>query len=114
MIPATGSPRKEVGKSPDPAGNRWNMGAVFRSEIVRILSGGFLSTSCAFRQEPAGNHRKKIQKISGLNTASTKSPELPGTGSFRAGLFALGRFNRSWICLSFFLYSLKLFDYFVK
>jgi hypothetical protein len=32
----------------------------------------------------------KIRKISGRNTASTKSPELPGTGPFQAGLFQLG------------------------
>jgi hypothetical protein len=54
-------------------GNRWNMEAVFRPKIIRIFSGGFLSTSCAFQQEPAENHRKKIRKISGRNTASTKS-----------------------------------------
>ncbi len=29
------------------------MEAVFRPEIFRIFSGRFLSTSCAFRQEPA-------------------------------------------------------------
>jgi hypothetical protein len=33
---------------------------------------------------------EKIRKISGRNTASTKSPELPGAGSFRTGLFDLG------------------------
>jgi len=32
---------------------------------------------------------EKIRKISGRNTASTKSPELPGTGRFQAGLFDL-------------------------
>jgi hypothetical protein len=48
----------------------WNTEAVFRPEIVRIFSSGFLSTSCAFRQEPATNHWKKSEKISGLNTAS--------------------------------------------
>jgi hypothetical protein len=32
----------------------------------------------------------KIRKISGRNTASTKSPELPGTSCFRPGLFDLG------------------------
>jgi hypothetical protein len=71
-------------------GNRWNMEAVFRPEIVRIFSGGFLSISCAFWQEPAGNHQKKMRQFSGRNTASTKSPELPGAGSFRTGLFDLG------------------------
>jgi hypothetical protein len=48
--------------------NQWNMEAVFRLEIFRIFSG--------------------------RNTASTKSPELPGTGVFRAGLFDLGRNDR--------------------
>ncbi len=33
---------------------------------------------------------EKIRKFSGRSTASTKSPELPGTGRFRAGLFDLG------------------------
>jgi hypothetical protein len=66
-------------------GNRWNMEAVLRPEIVRIFSGGFLCF-------PAGTSRKsseKIRKFSGRITASTKSPELPGTGSFRTGLFDL-------------------------
>jgi hypothetical protein len=35
---------------------------------------------------------EKIRKIFGRNTASTKSPELPGTGRFRTGLFDLGSF----------------------
>ncbi len=39
------------------------MEAVFLPEVVRIFSGGFLSTSCAFRQEPAGNHRKKSENF---------------------------------------------------
>jgi len=51
---------------------------------------GFLTISCAFRQEPGGKHWKKNLKTSGRNTASTKSPELHGTGRFRAGLFDLG------------------------
>jgi hypothetical protein len=61
------------------------MEAVFRPGIVRIFSGGFLSTSYTFRQELAVNHRKN----SGRNAASTKSSELPGTGRFRAELFDL-------------------------
>jgi hypothetical protein len=44
-------------------GYRWNMEAVLRPEIARIFSGGFLSTSCAFRQKPAGNHRKKSENF---------------------------------------------------
>ncbi len=71
-------------------GNRWNMEAVFRPGTVRIFSSRFLPTSCAFRQELVENYRKKI---SDRNTASTKSPELPGTGCFQAGLFDLGCLN---------------------
>jgi hypothetical protein len=41
-------------------GNRWNMEAVFRPEIVEIFSVGSLSTSCAFRQELAGNYRENF------------------------------------------------------
>jgi hypothetical protein len=37
----------------------------------------------------------KNPKISGQNTDSTKSPELPGTGRFRAGLFDLGDNNEN-------------------
>jgi hypothetical protein len=33
---------------------------------------------------------EKIQNVFGRNTAATKSPELPETGRFRAGLFHLG------------------------
>jgi hypothetical protein len=47
-------------KTPEIAGT---MEAVFRLEIVWIFSGGFLSTSCAFRQETARNHRKKSGKF---------------------------------------------------
>ncbi len=61
----------------DPTGNRWKMEAVFRPEIVRFLSGGFLCF-------PAGT---------GRNTASTKSPELSGTSSFRTELFDVGILN---------------------
>jgi len=37
------------------------MEEIFQPEIVQIFSGGFLSISCAFRQEPVGNHRKKSE-----------------------------------------------------
>jgi hypothetical protein len=47
----------------ESTGNRWNMEAVFRPEIFRIFPGRFLSTSCAFRQEPVGNHWKKSEKF---------------------------------------------------
>ncbi len=61
-----GSCRKEAETSPDPAGKPRKspeVEAVFRPEICWIFSGGFLSISCAFRQEPAGNHRKKSEKF---------------------------------------------------
>jgi hypothetical protein len=38
---------------------------------------------------------EKIRKISGRNTASTKSPLLPGTGSFRTGLLDLGLYEQN-------------------
>jgi hypothetical protein len=44
-------------------GNRWSVEAVFQPEIFRIFSGGFLLTSCAFRQEPGGKHWKKSEKF---------------------------------------------------
>jgi hypothetical protein len=70
----------------ESTGSRRNMEAVFRPEIVRWIPANFLCF-------PARTGRKaleKIRKISGRNTASTKSPELAGTGRFRAGLFDLG------------------------
>jgi hypothetical protein len=59
MIPATESRRVLQ----ENTGNHWNMEEVFQPEFVRIFSGGFLSTSSAFRQEPAANHRKKFRKF---------------------------------------------------
>jgi hypothetical protein len=59
MIPAT----RSHGILQENTRNRWNMEAVFRPEIVRIFFGGFLSNSCAFRQEPAGNHQKKSENF---------------------------------------------------
>jgi hypothetical protein len=47
MIPATGS----RGILQENTGNRWDIEAIFRPEIVRIFSGVFLSTFCAFRPE---------------------------------------------------------------
>jgi hypothetical protein len=35
---------------------------------------------------------EKLPQVSVRNTACTKSPELPGTGRFRAGLFDLGTY----------------------
>jgi hypothetical protein len=44
-------------------GNQWNMEAVFTPEIVLIFFVGFLPTSGAFWQEPAGNLRKTSAKF---------------------------------------------------
>jgi hypothetical protein len=69
-------------------GNRWNVEVVFRPETEDF----FRSIPANFLCFPAGTGQKsseKIRKISGRNTASTKSPELSGTGRFRAGLFDL-------------------------
>jgi hypothetical protein len=58
-----------------------------------IPTGNCPVDSCQLPFFPAGTDWKlseKIRKISGRNTASTKSPELPGAGSFRARLFDLG------------------------
>jgi hypothetical protein len=60
----------------ESTGTHWNVEAVFRPEIVRIFSGGFLPVSCAFRQEPAGillpqNHRKYPEAtVSGLDRST--------------------------------------------
>jgi hypothetical protein len=59
----------------------------------RKLSGFFPVDSCQFPVHSGRNRSEiigKIRKFSGRNTASTKSPDLPGTGSFRTGLFDLG------------------------
>ncbi len=55
MIPATGSRRIVQERCGKVAGNRWNMEAVFRPEIVRIFSGGFLCFQ-------AGTDRKSSEK----------------------------------------------------
>jgi hypothetical protein len=93
MIPATVSRRKDAGKSPYPArkyrrslehGSSIPSGKF--SDLFRWIPANFLCF-------PAGTGRKaleKIRKISSRNTASTKTPELPGTGRFQAGLFDLG------------------------
>jgi len=65
MIPASGSPR------------------ILQEKCGKV------SGSCRNRPEIIG----KIRKFSGQNTASTKSPEFPGTRRFRAGLFELGSKN---------------------
>ncbi len=66
--------------------NRWNMETVFRPDIGRIFSGGFLSNSCASRQEPAGNRRKKSETfLEGIllppNHRNYPEPVVSGPGS---------------------------------
>jgi hypothetical protein len=73
MIPATGSCRK----TPEIAGT-WTQYSDRKS------SGFFRWIPVNFLCFPAET---------GQNTAFTKSPELPGTGSFRTGLFDLGKFE---------------------
>jgi hypothetical protein len=89
-------PRDPAGKSPYPAekhrkslGHGSSIPAGNCPDFFRRIPANFLCF-------PAGIGRKaleKIRKFSGRNTASTKSPELPGTGRFRVGLFDLGGHN---------------------
>jgi hypothetical protein len=71
-------------------GHRWNMEAVFWAGNCLDFFRWIPANSYTFQQEPVGNNRKKTRKIPVRNTAATNSPELPGTGRFRAGLFDLG------------------------
>ncbi len=73
-------------KAPEIAGT-WKQYS--ESEIGRIFSGGFLSISCAFRQKLVRNHWKNPKNFR-PEYCFHKSAELPGTVSFRAGLFDLG------------------------
>ncbi len=59
-------------------------------EITGIWFRFFSVDSCQLPVLSGKKSSKKIRKISARNTASTKSPELHGTGRFRARLFALG------------------------
>ncbi len=93
MIPATGSRGKDPRKSPDPAGKHRKSLEHGSSIPTGNCPDFFRWIPVNFLCFPAGTGRKsseKIRKFSGRNTASTKSPELPGTGSFRTGLFDLG------------------------
>jgi hypothetical protein len=65
MIPATGSCRKDVGKSPYPAGKHRKSLEHGSSIPAGNLSkfSGFLPTSFAFLQEPGGKHWKKSEKF---------------------------------------------------
>jgi hypothetical protein len=107
MIPATGSCRKDAGKSPYPAGkmreshrilqestgNRWNMEAVFRPENFRFFFRWIPTNFLCFPEGTSRKSSEKIRKFSGGNTASKTLPELPGTDRFRAGLFDLVIFS---------------------
>jgi hypothetical protein len=67
MIPATGS----CGIVQENTRNSWNIEAVFWTGIVRIFYGGFLSSSCAFWQEPTRNHRNYPElAVSGLGRST--------------------------------------------
>ncbi len=85
MIPTTGSCRK----IPEIAGT-------WKQYSDRKLSGFVPVNSCQLPLLSSRNRPEiigKIRKFSVRNTACTKSPELLGTGSFRAGLFDLGIYN---------------------
>ncbi len=89
---SAGSCRKDAGKSPDPAGKHRKSlehGSSILTQIVRIFSSRFLCFPARNGQKSPG----KIRKISGRNTASSKSLELPRTGRFQAGLFDLGPYK---------------------
>jgi hypothetical protein len=74
------------------AGNRRNMEAVFRPEIVRIFSGRLLRISCAFLQELAGNDRKKSEKFpAGIL--------LPCSSDFRCFPAGTGPYFLTWVPL---------------
>ncbi len=90
----TGSCRKDAGKSPDPAGKHRKSLEYGSSIPIGNCQDFSRWIPVNFLCFPAGTDWKsseKIRKFSGRNTASTKSPELPGTASFRTGLFDLGR-----------------------
>ncbi len=58
--------RKDARKAPNPAGKHrksTEVETVFRPKIVRMFSGGFLPTSCTFRQELVGNYRKNPENF---------------------------------------------------
>jgi hypothetical protein len=86
-------PRDPAGKSADPAGKHRKSLEHGSSIPTRNCPDFFQSIPVNFLCFPARTGRKspeKIRKISGQNTASTKSPKLPGTDRFQAGLFDLG------------------------
>jgi hypothetical protein len=87
MIAATGS-RRTLQES---TGNCWNMEAVFRLENYSDFFWWIPTNFLCFPARTGRKSFEKIRKISVRITVSTKSPELHGTGRFRAGLFDLAR-----------------------
>jgi len=90
MIPATGSCRKDARKSPHPAGKHRKPPELGSNTPGENCPDFFRPIPVNFLCFPLGNGRKalkKIRKFFGWNTASAKSPELPGTGRFWTGLF---------------------------
>ncbi len=67
-----------------------------------------------FPADPCRKSSEKIRKFSGRNTASTKSRELPGTGSFRTGLFDLGIFIIMQINFFFYFCCRNKINFFTK
>jgi hypothetical protein len=64
MIPATGSLvilQERCGKVTGSCRKTPEIAGTWKQYSGRKFSGGFLSISCAFRQEPTGNHRKKSE-----------------------------------------------------
>ncbi len=103
-----GSWRKDAWNWPYPAGKHQKSLEHGSSIPARNFSEFFRWIPANFLCFPTGIGRKtleKIRKFSGRNTASTKSPELPGTGRFLAGMFDLGtlckcmrsRIKNNWI-----------------
>ncbi len=91
----TGKMRESHRILQENAGNRWNMEAVFRPEIVRIFSGRLLPISCAFLQELAGNDRKKSEKFpAGIL--------LPCSSDFRCFPAGTGPYFLTWVYEWFF------------
>ncbi len=65
-IPATGSRgilQGRCGKVTGSCRKTPEVAETWKQYSARKLSGGFLSTSCAFRQDPAGNHRTKSENF---------------------------------------------------
>jgi hypothetical protein len=96
MIPATRYrriPKERWGKltvscrkAPDLAGTWKQYSDRNFSEFFQLITANFL----CFLTGTGRKTLEKNRKISAWNTASRKSPELPGIGRFRGGAFDLG------------------------